>query len=684
MNVISLDTETTGKDLKHGAMPFLVTTCNTEQENEWWEWDVNPLNRKVRYPKKDKRQIRDKIEAADVIVIHNSSFDVAALARIFDDLDEWWDWSKVFDTLYSCHLLASGQLKNLTTAAMVYLGVNIAPYEDAVEEVTKRIRSICKRKGSKYSDWMIAKEGLPGMPSAKDSSDKDEDKIWKYDMWLGRAYAKRENLPEDAVEWTACQDYANPDSSVTVALYEVHRKMIEERGLDKIFKERMKLPKIVYQMESKGITLNKRRLDILYNEFKEEYDFLKEKCVNIAKTYDYDLEMPKGSSSNNSLKEFIFEEMKMPVIKTTPKGQPAMDKNCMESYIAELDTPKLRRSKPYHFINSLLQLRQRGTALSYMDGYKRFWNKVGGKHSEEYILYPSVNPVGTNTLRWSSYSPNSQNISKRKIGVNDRNLRYAFGPSPGREWWSLDYDNLELRLPAFESGEPEMVKLFLQPDAPPYFGSYHLLVFDTLHPDKFAKYGTKVKDVYKDTWYTWTKNGNFAVQYGAMAESGTADRAYHVPGAQRTIEDRFTEIKKLSRYWIEHAQETGIVYTMPDKAVDPDKGYPLECERTKWGRVKPTVPLSYHIQGTACWVVMCAMIEVEEYLSSLRKTTGEDYYICMNVHDEIVLDFPYKPDQGNREYIEHIRSIMESMGDRINVPLTCGMDYHPENWSVAA
>jgi hypothetical protein len=40
--MISLDSEDTGLDLKHGAKPYLVTICDEEGQNTWWEWDVNP------------------------------------------------------------------------------------------------------------------------------------------------------------------------------------------------------------------------------------------------------------------------------------------------------------------------------------------------------------------------------------------------------------------------------------------------------------------------------------------------------------------------------------------------------------------------------------------------------------------------------------------------------------------
>jgi hypothetical protein len=85
-------------------------------------------------------------------------------------------------------------------------------------------------------------------------------------------------------------------------------------------------------------------------------------------------------------------------------------------------------------------------------------------------------------------------------------------------------------------------------------------MFDTLHPEKFAQYGKKVKDVFASTWYQWTKNGDFAVQYGAIEESGTADAAYHVEGAQRKIQNRFTKIAELNQEQIAFANRNGYVF----------------------------------------------------------------------------------------------------------------------------
>jgi DNA polymerase I-like protein with 3'-5' exonuclease and polymerase domains len=247
-------------------------------------------------------------------------------------------------------------------------------------------------------------------------------------------------------------------------------------------------------------------------------------------------------------------------------------------------------------------------------------------------------------LRLTSNSPNEQNISKKE----EFNLRYAFGPAKGREWWSLDCKNIELRIPAYVAGETAMIELFERPDDPPYYGSNHLLFFDILHPEKFAKYGKEVKKVYASTWYQWTKNGDFAVQYNAQEGSGTADRAYHVEGAHRMINERLTNIKKLSDIQIEIAEERGYVETLPDRSVDSEHGYPLLCTRTKWGGIKSTIPLSYFVQGSAMWVMFRMMVKVQAILDRLNrgisKVVKDGYFIAAQIHDEIVLDFPYVED----------------------------------------
>jgi hypothetical protein len=356
-----------------------------------------------------------------------------------------------------------------------------------------------------------------------------------------------------------------------------------------------------------------------------------------------------------------------------------------------------------------------------------------------FVMHPNLNPTGTDTLRWSSSMPNEQNISKRGIEVRcnlchgdgcvacnetgwvSRNLRHAFGPAPGREWWSCDAKNIELRIPAYESGEQELIDLFERPDEAPYYGSTHLLNFHTVYPDiwdgelgkrcdvrgcscngevvTLERVGPHCKKKFADNWYQYCKNGGFAVQYGSMDRAdglGTADRAFHRPGSHAKLKSRFAKLEAHNQRCIRHAERYGYVETIPDRSVDPARGYPLLCTRTERGKILPTVPLNYRTQGSACWWMQQAMIRCHARLCGWN-TRGFDGHIALQVHDELVFDFPQGGDPrkdlekessgkayfrtSNLWRVRELQKLMEQGGRDIGVPTPTSCEYHVESWA---
>jgi DNA polymerase I-like protein with 3'-5' exonuclease and polymerase domains len=136
-------------------------------------------------------------------------------------------------------------------------------------------------------------------------------------------------------------------------------------------------------------------------------------------------------------------------------------------------------------------------------------------------------------------------------------------------------------------------------------------------------------------------------------------------------------MSKLNDAQIYHANRWGYVETVPDTEIDPNQGYRLYCPRGDGGKVLETVPLNYHVQGTACWVMMRAMDKVQDYLSTLN-----DSHIALQIHDELVLDMPYVPNRGNLPKIRKVQHLMSKLGENISVPLTVGVEYHEHNWRV--
>ncbi len=724
--MLSLDTETTGVDLRHGAQPYFVTMCDLRGTLTYYRWDVDPMTRRVMVDQSDVAEIRARLatyaswqkfdgETADrhVLVLQNSQFDAAALSVVgIGD----FPWPAVRDTLLAAHLLGSNQRKDLTSLAIQYLGKNIEPQEEALKRACNEARRLCR---SKFPEWRIAKKGLPEMPSSGES-------VWMADTWLPYALARELGEPDDHPWYRVAAEYANLDSAVTCALWPAMEREISRRGLEAHYRERLKLLPIVVDMESGGVTLSRSRLLKLKAEFGEEAERSGRVCRNLACSLGYDLDLPSGSR-NNSLMSFMFREvaeaeaakraeresarprrapagarsrletvarevpdpssvaepivtLDLPVFERTETGMPAMTSLVLDRYVAELP-PRSRQSA---FVRALRDRSKRNTAVSYLEGYERFWRPVADG-SDYYVLWPRLNPTGTQTLRWSSSNPNEQNIARQE-GFN---LREAFGPVPGREWWSLDYQNLELRIPAYKAGETDAIRVFERPDEGPYYGSYHLLVADALHPERFARYGKAFKDVFESTWYRWVKIGSFAMVYGGQEE--TVDRAYRVEGAYKKVQNRFPRIAELAERQRRIADKLGYVETIPDRDVCPERGYPLLCKRTAFGKVLPTVPFNYFIQGTATWIIGTAMIQVHAFLGGLSRGSEfagrvwpGTFRMALQVHDELVLDLPAgdgeRPQETNLPVVREVARLMESCGDRVGVPTPVSATYHASNW----
>lgn len=438
-----------------------------------------------------------------------------------------------------------------------------------------------------------------------------------------------------------------------------------------LYGERCKLLEPTFAMEERGVSINKQRMADTLTQYRSDVLELAEICVNL--TDGYLTKLPKGTS--DVLRKTFFEHFNLKATKKTKSGlKDSTDKKELENWITTL--PKT--SKARAFIKRLSEKRKRDTAISYMEGYQKaglslplnFTSYKKGQWINDYILiHPSFNIGGTDTTRLSCNDPNAQNISKQK-GFN---LRYIFGPVPGREWFSMDYENIEIRIPAFETGEPALVKLFKEG------GSYHMLVASILVPQLVAdcearvrsappgdKAKYKFQEYFKSTWYQWIKNGNFAIQYGA--QKAKADSTFHIDGAYERLRSQFPRITALGDYMVQLANETGGITCIG--------GYPLRCPRDDYGRIEPTKPLNYHVQGTAGWCMILALNRVYEYLRQFP-----DHHMVMTIHDEIVFDFPAQH-KDNLKILRMCKRLMEQSGEDIDIPVPVSVSYHPDNWAT--
>lgn len=747
--LLALDTETTGIDLWHGCRPFFVSVMDEEGNLQYWEWDVNPFTREVGVvdwdasqssssgtikpgfkagpPTKDREELTTLIQEND-FVLHNTKFDVRALELSgFPRLQ----FGSCHDTLVASHVLVSNESHKLKDLSIRYLDI---PDDDqqALRVAVNDARRIARQLG-----WAIASGPHPHFPAAKAAADG----WWNYDYWLPRAVARYKWEVEGDIEyappefsgtaaaigsqyqlattnghpwWTVLRTYALRDVERTYPLWLIQKEQLEEQELMPIYQERLKLLEATYQMESNGVTVSKSRLKKLMKKLGEEAAEMEAKCLKLSGYKLDNLNSPK------QLTGVLFGNMGVKPVKLTTKGIKNVKAGTAKEttdYSTAAETlnlilerlsptyptpylPPKKRQTGYDFVWNLLGYRAREKSLDYLEEYQL--RSLPGTSKDALILHPSFNPTGTDTTRFSSSGPNAQNIGKGNKRKDDPvpSLRSVLGPAQGREWYSIDYSNVELRIFVYKSGDENLINAYEQ-------GYKVHCIFARLLWEKEYKQcekdaevtairqlkGTKpslktlyevtrrgaeslFEERYYETLYQWTKNGNFSLIYGAGENK--ADTTYHRPGAYRLIRSQMPMIDEFmqQKHW--EAKTHCYIRTLG--------GYKLWVPPSE-----PHVAVNYFVQGSAGWCMVLAINRVHQYLNSLNSQVGYDsnpeepmhppgYNMIMTIHDELDFDFPKH--ERNQEVITKVAKLMEQSGTDIGVPTPVSVERHMKNWSI--
>jgi DNA polymerase I-like protein with 3'-5' exonuclease and polymerase domains len=646
-DLYALDTETTGLDILHGCRPFMVQACHSKTYDVLvWEWDVDPLTREPIIPDEDFIELVEFLNS-NHFVLHNAKFDTRALEAL--GLPRI-NFEHCHDTHLAAHVLMSAESLKLKDLALRLLDFDDDDQKDLREAVNKA-RMIGRKLG-----WRIAKQGDPHFPAAKTPKDG-----WSVmDYWLPRAVAQHCHYSPEHPWWTIAKVYGSLDVERTIALWELFQEGLEEEGLWYQYKTRQRLLRVTYEMESAGVTFSSPKIAAVKPDYEEKQIKAEKKCYSLANK-----EMDNLNSSQK-MQTTLFKHFKLKPGKRTKSGANSVDKDVLASLLHQAQPG----SKAEQFITNLIDSRAYDKALDYLDGYSKYGVEV---KPAWWFLRPNFNISGTATTRFSSDNPNMQNVSKKeKI-----NLRQVFGPMPGREWWAMDFSNIEMRIFAFCSGDRKLIELFENGQ------SVHYAFCEALWPKEFAQClrdGVEFKDRYESTLYQWCKNGNFALIYGAGIKK--ADTTYHVTGAYDLIRKKLPLIDKFMSAKDSEARRHGYITTLG--------GYRLQVPEKR-----PHVAVNYFVQGTAGWMMINAMLRVYEYLQNL-----DDYRMIMTIHDELDFDFPVaaaskKPlgyakgkegkiplHYGNIPVAYDVKRLMEDNSEFCDFATPVDVERHADNWAV--
>jgi len=431
--------------------------------------------------------------------------------------------------------------------------------------------------------------------------------------------------------------YACEDADVTLRLKNVLEKQLREQGAYDLFHDiEMPLVPVLAQMEFNGVRIDTdalRETSALYTQRLQEI----EQDIYSLAGHPFNISSPK------QVGEMLFDTLKISAkAKKTKGGQYSTSEEVLESLRDK--HPVVGRILDYRGLKKLLS--------TYIDALPALINPRTGR------IHTSFNQTVTATGRLSSSNPNLQNIPIRH--EDGREIRRAFIPDDGCEFFSADYSQIELRIMAHLSGDTNMMEAFR--------------LGQDIHAATAAKvYKVPLTEVTRDQ-RSKAKTANFGIIYGISAY-GLSDRM-HVPvkEAKELIDGYFHTYPQVKAYMdssIALARDKGYTETIcRRRCYLPDINSHNAVVRGYAERNAINAP----IQGSAADIIKVAMANIHQRF----QREGIRSKMLIQVHDE--LNFSVLPEE--RERVQRI--VIEEMEGAylMQVPLQadCGWG---KNWLEA-
>ncbi|MES2003727.1 MAG: DNA polymerase I [Bacteroidota bacterium] len=413
------------------------------------------------------------------------------------------------------------------------------------------------------------------------------------------------------VEIEKVKEYAAEDADITMQLKTTFVPLLKEKEVQRVFDEvENPLVRVLTDMEFEGVKIDVNFLNDYSKELEKD-----------ARTYEESVYAQAGVRFNlaspKQLGEVLFEILKIdPKAKKTKTGQYATGEDVLQ---------KLAGNNP--IVADILGFRELTKLKStYVDALPQIINSKTGRVHTSYAQAVAV------TGRLSSNNPNLQNIPIRSD--RGREIRKAFIPrDTNHVLISADYSQIELRIVAAISGDPNMCDAFR--------------LGKDIHTATAAKvFHVAEADVTKEMRYK-AKSVNFGIIYGQGA-FGLADNLGIPRSEAKEIIDNYKkEFVGITTYMddtIKFAQANGYVQTLMGR-----KRWLKDINSSNFtvrGYAERNA-INSPIQGTAADMIKLAMIRIH---NEMKKGTLQSKMI-LQVHDELVFDAAKDEVEGLKKLI---------------------------------
>jgi DNA polymerase-1 len=435
--------------------------------------------------------------------------------------------------------------------------------------------------------------------------------------------------------------YATDDAKYTLKLYNLFNKELKKiPEVQAVYTqiERPLLP-VVAQMHVNGARINVEQVQKIAAMCQKKISAAEKKLRSLM---GEDINF----SSSKQLREYFIDKIKMPVLRRSEKtNAPSVDKEVLEAYAESNKEAKL-----------LLEFRK------YSKIYSTFIpaltpQKWDSKNMSGYI-YTSFNQAGTVTGRFSSSSPNLQNIPHEdkflpngKLNPEYLGIREAFIPEEEHIFVGADFSQIELRVLAHFSQDDNLLH------------AYNTGV--DIHQQTADALSIKRYDA---------KTINFGLVYGMGAKTLGKRIKISQEEAQHYIDKYFETYPRVKLFWKRAEQDfrvQGYVQTISGRKRRRSQHFFAKDDYEQGAEIRSAI--NSIIQGTAADLIKIAMVNMHKALNSLGAK------LILIVHDEVLVSCPIKNAQAVYAIIE--RSMLEA-ASCLSVPVDVDIKYG-RTWAEA-
>jgi len=434
----------------------------------------------------------------------------------------------------------------------------------------------------------------------------------------------------EAVAATLCQEAA-----LILPLSLVLSEALESQSLMTLFQNvEMPLVSVLSDIEQNGVKIDLQALRTMSTALAEKLVTITGNIYELAGR-EFNINSPK------QLADILFIQLGLNPIKKTKTGY-----STKEEVLKKL---AFEHPLPAEILNSRQIVKLKST---YIDALPKLVNSETGR------VHTQLNQTITATGRLSSSDPNLQNIPVR--GEMGRRIRETFIAEAGHHILSADYNQIELRILAHLSSDPQLIAAFQKGE-------------DVHTQTAVELFGLSKEEITQEMRRA-AKTVNFGIIYGISPFGLSNNLGVSMKEAKRYIElyfDHFRGVKHFFEEILITAGKTGYVTTLLGRRrVIPELGSMNSFTRGVGERLAMNTP----VQGSAADIIKLAMIKISSWMTDSGLTSK----MTLQVHDELLFEVPEAEIDAMKA---NVTRLMEGAAE-LKVPLIVDVGVGA-NWSEA-